>query len=73
MYINPVESSIQLSKIKNVCDGGVLIGSSNEEEAHELKCVANNKLYCNYDIKELNTLKPCIKICRSNLNRMTMY
>lgn len=62
LNINPVESSIQLSKIKNIRDGGVLIGCSSEEEAHKLKCLANDKLSCNYDIKELNTLKPRIKI-----------
>lgn len=60
--INPVESSIQLSKIKNVRDGGVLIGCSSEEETHKLKCLVNDKLSCNYDINELDTLKPRIKI-----------
>ena len=60
--INPVESNIQISKVRNTKDGGVLIGCSSSDETAKLKKLAEEKLAVNYDIKEVKGVLPRVKI-----------
>lgn len=60
--INPVDSNINISKIKNVRNGGILIGCSNVEGAKNFKKLASQKLSENYEVKELKNVNPRLKI-----------
>lgn len=60
--INPVDASIHVSKIKNIREGGVVVSCSSNEEVGKFKHLADSKLSSNYEIKELNAVKPRIRI-----------
>lgn len=60
--INPVKNNINISKVKNIKDGGILVGCSNSEDTLKLKGIAENKLKENYDIKDVRNVKPRIRI-----------
>lgn len=48
--------------MKNIKDGGILVGCSNSEDTLKLKGIAENKLKENYDIKDVRNVKPRIRI-----------
>ena len=60
--INTVDSNLTLSKVKNMKDGGVLVGFSSKEENQRFKLIASEKLAENYEIKEVKGVQPRIKI-----------
>lgn len=60
--LNPVESNVQISKVRNTKHGGVLIGCSSSDETTKLKKIAEEKLAVNYDIKEVKGVLPRVKI-----------
>ena len=60
--INPVDSQLSLSKVKNVKNGGLLIGFSSKEENLRFKKMASEKLAENYDIQEIKGVQPRLKI-----------
>lgn len=60
--INTVDSNLKVSKVKNVKNGGILLGFSSKEENLRFKKLASDKLSENYDIKEVKGVQPRIKI-----------
>ncbi|WP_165351449.1 hypothetical protein, partial [Enterobacter cloacae complex sp. 2DZ2F20B] len=57
--VNPVNSAIDIGKVKNLKDGSVLLGCKDASKFKELPSV---KLSTSYDIKEVKTLRPRIRI-----------
>lgn len=60
--LNPVDLQLELSKVKNVSNGGILIGCRSSEGANKFNKLAKEKLSGNYEIQELKNLKPKLKI-----------
>lgn len=60
--INPVDSNICVSKVKNVSNGGVVVSCSSDEEVKKFKEIATNKMSEKYEVKEVSSLHPRIKI-----------
>lgn len=60
--INPVDVNIQLSKIKNVKNGGLLISCKTKDENEKFKKLAAEKLPNTYEITEVHGLNPRIRI-----------
>lgn len=60
--IKPAELQVCITKIKNIKDGGILIGCSSKEELDKFKSAAEKKLKKNYNIKIPQLKNPCIKI-----------
>ncbi|KAJ3640291.1 hypothetical protein Zmor_003600 [Zophobas morio] len=60
--INPVETNLQISKVRKTKDGGVLIGCSSSDETARFKKIAEEKLADNYEIKEVKGVLPRVKI-----------
>ncbi|KAJ3640508.1 hypothetical protein Zmor_003801 [Zophobas morio] len=58
--INPVESSLNIGKVKNLKEGSVLLGCDDVSKFKQLS--ETNKLYNDYDIKVVKTLRPRIRI-----------
>lgn len=48
--LNPVDINIQVSKIKNVHSGGILIGCNKPDDAHKFRQMAEAKLSSEYNI-----------------------
>lgn len=60
--LNPVDLQLELSKVKNVSNGGILIGCKSSESANKFNKLAKEKLSGNYEVQELKNLKPKLKI-----------
>lgn len=60
--INPIDVNIKLSKVKNVKNGGVLIGCRDKEDNEKLKNIAEAKLSDSYVVKEFRGINPRIRV-----------
>lgn len=60
--INPIDVNINLTQVKQVRDGGLLISCANDNECTKFKEVAADKLSNKYVIKEVSALNPRLKI-----------
>lgn len=60
--VNPVENGICLARVKGVRDGGVVINCADSGESDKFRKMASDKLAANYEIKEVASLLPRIKI-----------
>lgn len=60
--INPVDVDIKIAKVKNVRNGGILVGCSSNEENTRFKKYAEEKLADNYVIREVKGILPKVKI-----------
>ena len=60
--INPVKNNINISKVRNIKEGGILVGCSSSEDTLKLKEIAKDKLMENYNIKDVRNVKPRIRI-----------
>lgn len=60
--INPVGEGINISSVKNIKDGGVVIGCSEEQDVQTLKALVSSKLTARYDVKEVPGILPRIRI-----------
>lgn len=60
--VNPIDNNINISRVRNVKDGGILVGCSTIEEVSKLRNIAKNKLDQNYDIKDVKNLNPRVRI-----------
>nr|CAI5858938.1 unnamed protein product [Callosobruchus analis] len=60
--VNPVTDDIQISKIKHVKDGGILIGCKTAEDNLKLKSMVQEKLVEAYDVREVGGVNPRIRI-----------
>lgn len=72
--INPVESNLNITKIKGVRDGGLVVSCENSDECLKFKQLVNDKLNDNYTVKEVPALNPRFKIVgiSENLNDETL-
>lgn len=60
--LNPLDLNIQVSKVKNVKSGGILIGCNKPDDAHKLKQMAEEKLSSEYKIREVKNNNPKLKL-----------
>lgn len=60
--IDPVESEINISSVKNIRDGGIVVGCGNETEVVKLKTLANSKLGERYEVKDVKCINPRIRV-----------
>lgn len=60
--IDPVEANIPVSTVKNLSNGGILIGCNNNEGTGKFHELARHKLAKNYDIKMVSDPNPKVKI-----------
>lgn len=60
--INPVSSNIQLSKVVNVKNGGVLVSCSNKNENEKFKKMVEENLSDSYVIREVHGVHPRVRI-----------
>lgn len=60
--INPADVDIQLSKVKNIKNGGILIGCRNKDDNEKLKKIAVDRLSDQYEIKEFQGLNPRVRV-----------
>lgn len=60
--INPVDSNIRVSKVKNISNGGILIGCTGDQEANKFKELASKQLSHDYDIREARNLNARFKV-----------
>lgn len=61
-HVDPSQNNIQLSRVKNCRDGGVLISCNNSEGNEKFKTLVNEKLLNSYDIKEVSGVRPRLRI-----------
>lgn len=60
--LNPSQSNIQLSRVKNLKNGGVLIGCKNRDDSEKFKKIIQDKMSQSYEIRELHGVLPRIRI-----------
>lgn len=60
--VNPVHKNIQISKIKEIKNGGLLIGCKTKEENAKFKRIVEETLTDAYEVKELHGVNPRIRI-----------
>ncbi len=60
--INPIGSQFSLSKVKNIKDGGILVGCSSKEDNARFKKIAVENLSEKYDVLEIKGVQPRIKL-----------
>lgn len=60
--VNPVDTDININKIKHIKDGGLLVSCQTSEETAKFKQIAQEKLSNHYDIRELKGLHPRLRI-----------
>nr|CAI5867064.1 unnamed protein product [Callosobruchus analis] len=63
---NPAEAEVQLTRVRNVRDGGILIGCKSQEENRKLKAMVQEKLSDNYEVREVTGVYPRIKLVGMN-------
>ncbi|CAH1966103.1 unnamed protein product [Acanthoscelides obtectus] len=61
-YVNPVAENLQLSGVKNVKIGGILIGCNSDDDNLKLKKIAAEKLSDKYEIKEVAGFSPRVRV-----------
>lgn len=60
--MNPVETGVQFTKVKNIKDGGILIGCKTRDDNEKLKKLAVEKLSSNYEVKEVRGINPRVRV-----------
>lgn len=60
--VNPVTSGVSISRIKNIKDGGLVIGCPAGDSAARLRREAADKLSQKYSIKEVAAINPRVRI-----------
>ena len=60
--INPVNSNIQLSKVVNVKNGGILVSCANITENKKFKRMVESSLSESYTIREVHGVNPRVRI-----------
>lgn len=61
-HIDPVESSLRLTKVKPINNGGILVSCKNPEDNKKFKELAEGKLADSYDIKECHGIIPRVRV-----------
>ncbi|CAH0561711.1 unnamed protein product [Brassicogethes aeneus] len=60
--INPVESNLSLRKTKNASGGAVVVCCKDDVDSNKFKELATSNLSNDYEIKEVSTLNPRVKV-----------
>lgn len=60
--INPIESNLKLSKVRNVKNGGILIGCQTQEDNEKFSKMVQDKLSDSYEIREVRGINPRIRV-----------
>lgn len=60
--IDPVDLNLQISQVKHIKDGGLLISYNDPDSAANFKCIATQKLSSDYKITELKKFYPKLRI-----------
>ncbi|XP_045471764.1 uncharacterized protein LOC123678671 [Harmonia axyridis] len=60
--IDPIDLKLGVSQVKQIKDGGILIGCDNPEGAKNFKKIANEKLSTDYKISDVRKFLPKIRI-----------
>ncbi|CAH0555135.1 unnamed protein product [Brassicogethes aeneus] len=59
--INPLVNSIKINSVKNIKNGGLIVGCNDVEEANKFKELADKELK-DYKIKDANKIQPRVRI-----------
>nr|CAH7753147.1 unnamed protein product [Callosobruchus chinensis]CAH7767673.1 unnamed protein product [Callosobruchus chinensis] len=65
-HANPAEAEVQLTRVRSVRDGGILIGCKSKEENQKLKAMVQEKLSDNYEVREVSGVNPRIRVVGMN-------
>ncbi|CAG9762684.1 unnamed protein product [Ceutorhynchus assimilis] len=60
-HIRPADENIQLSRVKHISDGGILL-TADSSSVRRVKDIANEKLAEGYEIRELKSALPVVTI-----------
>nr|CAI5841161.1 unnamed protein product [Callosobruchus analis] len=60
--VNPVDENINLSGVKTIRNGGMLVGCTSSNDSTKLKRIATEKLADKYEIKEVSSFHPRLRI-----------
>lgn len=60
--INPCEENVQLTKVVNAKDGGIIIACKNKDDNEKLKALARRKMSGGYNVKEIGGILQRIRI-----------
>lgn len=60
--IDPVQTNINISSVKNARNGGIVISCNSGKESNKFKELASSKLGDKYDVIQLPSLNPRIKV-----------
>nr|CAI5827432.1 unnamed protein product [Callosobruchus analis] len=60
--VDPVEANLHLGKVRDIKDGGLLVGCKSKADNLKLLSIAKQKLGNSYDIKEVTGINPRIRL-----------
>lgn len=60
--INPIKHNLNILSVKNISNGGIVIGCQDESGVSKLKEVAKDKLAGKYEISDVKNLNPRIRL-----------
>lgn len=60
--IDPINTHININKVKHIKEGGILVGCNSESESSKFKQIAGEKLADNYEIHELKSIHPRVRV-----------
>nr|CAI5848398.1 unnamed protein product [Callosobruchus analis] len=60
--VDPVEANLHLGKVRDIKDGGLLVGCKSKADNLKLLSIAKQKLGNSYDIKEVTGINPWIRL-----------
>lgn len=60
--VNPSQSLVQLAKVRNIKDGGLVVGCKTKDENERFKKLVEDKLSDKYEIKEVTGINPRVRI-----------
>nr|CAH7723632.1 unnamed protein product [Callosobruchus chinensis]CAH7724844.1 unnamed protein product [Callosobruchus chinensis] len=61
-HINPASENLQISGVKNIRHGGLLVGCSSDNDSAKLKKMVTEKLADKYEIKDVSSFSPRIRV-----------
>ncbi|CAH1984698.1 unnamed protein product [Acanthoscelides obtectus] len=61
-YVDPVSENLHISGVKNIRNGGMLVGCSSDDDSRKLRQIAVEKLADKYEIKEVSSFHPRVRI-----------
>jgi hypothetical protein len=69
--VDPINTSVNIGKVKNLRHGGLLLGCDNTDE---LKQIVKEKLSDSYEVREISSVRPRIRVSgiSENLSEVTL-